>query len=156
METTNLQAEFMKAIRRFNRAKLRDAFGGLYPGEFFTLELLRCYHQANPSVKGMYVSELATALGVSAPAASRMLRSLEDRELIERTVDRDNRRNTHIRLTEAGRRAHQAGHTHMRQFTAQIFQEMGEENIRILLPLVNRLGDIMEKISKNEIDERDQ
>jgi DNA-binding MarR family transcriptional regulator len=50
-------------------------------------------------------SELADHLGLSRGALSARLGPLEDDGLVTRTVDRDDRRRVHVRLTAAGRRA---------------------------------------------------
>ena len=50
-------------------------------------------------------SELADHLGLSRGALSARLGPLEDAGLVSRTVDRDDRRRVHVRLTAAGRRA---------------------------------------------------
>lgn len=57
-------------------------------------------HEANANVKG--VGQLA---GVSSPSASRLLRRLEDRGLIELQRDAQDRRFVRVRLTEAGQSA---------------------------------------------------
>ena len=50
-------------------------------------------------------SELADHLGLSRGALSARLGPLEDDGLVTRTVDKDDRRRVHVRLTAAGRRA---------------------------------------------------
>jgi DNA-binding MarR family transcriptional regulator len=54
-------------------------------------------HEANAHVKGV-----GQRAGVSAPSASRLLRRLEDRGLIELQRDAQDRRFMRVRLTEAG------------------------------------------------------
>jgi DNA-binding MarR family transcriptional regulator len=54
-------------------------------------------HEANAHVKGV-----GQHAGVSAPSASRLLRRLEDRGLIELQRDAQDRRFMRVRLTEAG------------------------------------------------------
>ncbi len=50
-------------------------------------------------------SDLADHLGLSRGALSARLGPLEDGGLVTRTVDKDDRRRVHVRLTAAGRRA---------------------------------------------------
>jgi DNA-binding MarR family transcriptional regulator len=57
-------------------------------------------HEANAHVKGV-----GQRAGVSAPSASRLLRRLEDRGLIELQRDTQDRRFMRVRLTEAGHAA---------------------------------------------------
>jgi DNA-binding MarR family transcriptional regulator len=51
------------------------------------------------------VSEIAEALGVSLPAASKLTRELEDHQLVERREDPDDRRRTVVTLNEANAQA---------------------------------------------------
>ncbi len=57
-------------------------------------------HEAN-----VHVSGVGRRVGVSAPSASRLLRRLEDRGLIELQRDAIDRRFMRVRLTEAGQAA---------------------------------------------------
>jgi DNA-binding MarR family transcriptional regulator len=54
---------------------------------------------------GASVSGVGQRVGVSAPSASRLLRRLEDRGLIELQRDAEDRRLMRVRLTDAGRAA---------------------------------------------------
>lgn len=70
----------------------------LQPGEFDTLATLRrsgAPYTLNPG-------ELARSAMVSGAAMTNRLQRLEDRGLLERTTDPDNRRSVRVRLTETG------------------------------------------------------
>lgn len=64
------------------------------------LRLLLEEQHGNPHVNPTH---LANTQQVSKNTISSLLRSLEEQRLIERTLDQDDRRQFHIRLTEAGR-----------------------------------------------------
>lgn len=75
------------------------------------------------------VADIAGQLGVSVPAVSRTLRSLQQMELIERSVDETDRRNIRVTLTAAG-------------------QEMLEANMQ---RVVTKLNGIMSVFSQDEM-----
>jgi DNA-binding MarR family transcriptional regulator len=52
------------------------------------------------------VGEIADRCHVAVPTISKLLNHLEEQGLVERHVDRNNRRVVHVQLTEAGRAAH--------------------------------------------------
>jgi DNA-binding MarR family transcriptional regulator len=71
---------------------------GLTPARF---DLLYALHKAK---WGVSQRSLRGILGVSRPTVCRMLASLEELGLVQRTLDYDSRRRLHVRLTEEGRR----------------------------------------------------
>jgi DNA-binding MarR family transcriptional regulator len=89
-------------LRRLSRARQRALDGhGLQVWEYKTLLDLRrrgISSRASPT-------ELAAALGVSAPAMTKRLTALESRGYVERAHSRRDRRRVEVTLTDAGLRA---------------------------------------------------
>ena len=106
LEITELQEAFIRTIHRFRQDRSWHwAGGGLTRAEFYALSQIREHMQSHPGDRGVYVSALAGRMRVSPPAVSRMLRGLEQRGLVDRAVDRADRRNTYVMLTPAGEAA---------------------------------------------------
>lgn len=144
MEGAALQMAFMVAMQRFHRLKFTAAFGDLVPAEFFVLELVHRHREAHPEATGMYVSRLVAQMRHSAPAVSRTLRALQAKELIERSVDNENRRNTFIYITEKGMQTRADAQRMLHESMERVASAMGEEDMRTLLALLNRLIGIIE------------
>ena len=75
---------------------------GMTPSEFSVL----CCAEQFPRKHGgtaASVADIAALMGVSVPAVSRTLRSLQGRGWIERTIDEDDRRSVRVSITPAGR-----------------------------------------------------
>ena len=53
----------------------------------------------------MLASDIAKRLGITAPAVSKMLRSMEEKGYVERRVDEKDRRNTRVSITPDGKEA---------------------------------------------------
>lgn len=139
-----LTKAFMQTAHRFGKLRHSFSFSQVSSSEFMMLEKIgKSMDQDRDS--GIYVSELAKHLRVSSPAVSRMLRSLEQKNLIMREVDRDDRRNTYVYLTEQGCKIRNKTKAEVKDFTGRVFKRMGEEDIKVLLTLWGRLADIMEE-----------
>ena len=152
MDAPLFHLRFMRAAQRFRRLQCMNLDEHMSRLEFMALEALRQHLDAHPQGEGMYVSALAGVSDVSMPAVSRALRSLEAKGWIERHVDRADRRNTYISLTPIGEAARADARERFLAFMGQVFDEMGEDNIRALLSLQERFiriaearGDLLNK-----------
>lgn len=96
----------VSVIRRFNRFYTKH-IGVLREGHldspFSLTEVRVMYELANQD--GMTASELARELGLDSGYLSRILRSFEQRDLVEKTRSESDGRQAHLRLTDAGRGA---------------------------------------------------
>lgn len=145
MDMQALHLQFMRVTHRFHRMQMTELFSGISRGEFVALEVLRQNRMDNPEQQGMYVSGLAGRMRVSMPAASRMLKALEQKGWIERHVDKEDRRNTFIHLTAAGEGMVVRTKQQLQYFNERVFEKMGLEETRQLLALWERLIGIMEE-----------
>ena len=72
------------------------------PGGFFVMQIIERYKAEHPDQEGIYVSHIAKKAKMASSQVSRMLRGLEERNLVGRIVDEKDRRNTYVFLTESG------------------------------------------------------
>lgn len=98
--------------------------------------------QATPGVK---VGELVAHMHVTKSAISKMLRILEEKELIERITDTKDRRNIYVVLSEEGQEAVQKVKARGEHFTNDIIEELGDHDANELIRILNKLYDIVEK-----------
>ena len=122
---------------------------GLPPGEFFMLATIKRFlcgkKREGQQVPGIAVSELAGELEITNPAASKMLRSVEEKGYIQRRPDPSDRRVTYITLSEAGEAILEQAKTHMDEVSSRLIARMGKEDTEELTRLLNKLFLLMEQ-----------
>ena len=144
MTEKELSMEFLATAHRFKKIHMDGIFPEISKGEFWTLKIIQKANLQNESGCGVYVSTIAEHLKVTPSAISRMLKGLEEKGLIERKVNKNDRRNTYVTLTEKGKKVTKKVELEMNEFTKNVISSMGEEDSKTLIRLFNKLVDTME------------
>ena len=148
---------FARIMHRFHRVMSgMPTPQGLNRGEFFCLGAICDFGQEEHRREGIYVWELAKRTHVHPPAVSRTLRDLEGRGLIERSVDRDDRRNIRVKATAEGMALWTEADREMDNTVRRVQERMGTEDIETLVCLATRLCDIVEDEQKKSRDKGDK
>lgn len=90
------------------------------------------------------ISTLAKKLCVTAPAVSRTIRSLEEKGLVYRETDSRDRRNTFVKLTDAGRMILKQSEREMNDLVDAAFQNMEQEDVERLLDYLDEFQSRMQ------------
>ena len=152
METADerMEREFLRTVRRFGKINVGPPVEGISHGEFAVLTALgRSRARGDGEVR---VSALAQMVDSSPQALSRTLRSLEGKGLIERRADPRDRRNTCVGLTEKAYDVMEWGKRRMEQTISLVVEQMGKEDFRELILLLNRLIDVIQDIFSNQAE----
>ena len=109
------------------------AKGNLSTGEYLVLR--------NVSKDDGYLkaSELSEILELSRPSITRILNDLEKRNYITRMIDKDDRRNINIELTDEGRKALEQANGRILAVAERIVDSLGESDTDKLIELVEKL-----------------
>ena len=145
MEEREMERQFMQTIRRLGRLHLSHMIGEVNRGEFAALAALERWNKRHDG-KGANASMLAELVEASPQALSRTLRSLEAKAFIEWAADARDRRNVLIYLTDKGRAVLVEGKEKLRIQFGRVAAQMGEEDMRQLLYLMNRLVDVVQSV----------
>lgn len=145
MKNTAVHTRLMYAFQRIRKVDVIPETG-ISKMEFFALQAIGGY-QHKTGLPGIYVSELAHNLKIASSQTSRMLKTLEERELIARKADVRDRRNTCVFLTEKGKQICRETQVSMKRYMERVMQTMGEERVEELIELCNELADVMEQTS---------
>lgn len=150
MAFSETHQQFFQVLNRLKKLEWGKQFSILKPLEYLALITVGEYHQAHPAVPGIYVSDFADQLHITPPTASKMLKQMEEQGWLCRTVNRNNRRNTFISLTEAGQELLAAEQERCAAMGDRIIRRMGKENAAALLAGLNRMVDLIEEEFKAE------
>lgn len=142
--------ELIRVTQQFHSLRRYLNFGeGLPPGEFFMLATIKRFlcqkKREGKSVPGIAVSELAVELAITNPAASKMLRSVEEKRYIVRLSDPLDRRVTYITLSDAGEAILEKAKTHMDEVSSRLMDRMGKEDTEELTRLLKKLVVLLEE-----------
>ena len=122
-------------------------FTGLRKSEFVMLEIIE--RENGNREQGVLASDIAKRLRITAPAVSKMLRSMEEKGYVERRVDEKDRRNTRVSITPDGKEAEQQVRRQMQEFITGVIERLGEERTKELIHLMNRYTEIMQEENQN-------
>lgn len=145
MTDENLKGEIMQAILQLKRVSHSLIIENLTHREYFTLDLLIRLKENTCTNEGIYVSTLASMLKVSMPQASRLLKSMEEKEYIARVIDKNDRRNTYVSVTELGIQKRNRAKIEMDDYVGRVIEHMGRDNIRQMIDLINKCSTIMQE-----------
>ena len=144
-KTENTPGYVSGAITRFNEIMSnaqKDMFEKMNranKGELFVLHFLSMSNTA------ALPSELSAALNSSTARISALLGSLEKKQQIERNIDKSNRRNILVTITEAGRERAETEMGEIEKNLAYVFAKMGETDTAEFLRLSEQFFGLMEK-----------
>lgn len=105
-----------------NQRNAMKIFSRINQGEIFVLQYLISHSEP------VLPSELSEALGSSKGRISSLLGVLEGKGYIERNIDKSNRRNILVTITDAGRKSVNADMNAIKKRLAGIFSEMGQSD----------------------------
>ena len=144
MTEQEIRKKFLKIGQRFGKIKMLINYGNVSKAEFAVLMTVKRRQEMARNENGVYVSQLAKELKVSSPAVSRMLGNLENKGLIGRDVNKENRRNTYVYLTEQGEEEIAKTERLLDEAVTKVVNQMGKEDVEQLLNLWEKMVCIME------------
>lgn len=150
--------EFMSVGYKMKKLfSCRSAKSELYHGEFMMLgaidHMIEIHNTNEANQAGVKVGDIVKWLHGTKSATSKMLRSLEEKNYIERTTSQEDRRAVYIRLTEKGQKIITESKQLMNQFSTEVIQEFGIAEMDELIRLMNGLYAIMVKKTEDLCDE---
>ncbi len=138
------QKDMMEAAGKFRRIRLCTLTPWLSHGEWYVMENMDFLIQQHPGSK-VRVSDLVRNMRAPAPAVSRTLRRMEQKEMLVRTTDPEDRRNTIISMTPAGQEAMEECAEIREEYMAAVRKRYGEEEFCRLAEELKRFAEISEE-----------
>ncbi len=136
MNYNELAAEFLHKMRVLRKVTSHRNISEALQGEAFVLRFIHCH-------KGdVLPSEISNEMEVSSARVAAALNSLENKGLITRQIDPSDRRKILVRLTAKGREVAERHYREVIADTANLLQQLGEQDAKEYVRLVGRLGEI--------------
>ena len=130
--------KLFRAVHQFKKLNVSDLIPGLSSSEFSVMGAI------------LQMGENGKITSSEPAEVSRTLRGLEEKGYVERSVDKKDRRNTYISLTEKGWKKGEEVRDRMQDFGCSVMSQLKEEDIDQLVAYLDRIYEIAEK----EIDTR--
>ena len=139
-------------LHRVHRCRVKfQKQGDMANVEYFILVAVAVVTQRRP--EGVTMKELADMSHTTMSAASKKIRILEEKGLIERRTSKTDRRNSYITLSEKGKAICEKERKRKNDWLLKEISRMGEDDMEQLITLSNRMFDIMETIETEDSTE---
>lgn len=100
------------------------------------------------SHEGSYASEIAPALGMEGTSLSRIIQSLEEKKMIQRIPDKNDKRKTKIILTKKGVQQKELAKNTVRNFNHMAELKIGKEKITVFFKVLDEITELAEQRNK--------
>lgn len=120
---------FLSTVRHFHKLDWSKKLTACTQPEFLALSAIYYAQARHPDRPGVYVSILADDLLTSVSMVSKMLKILEEKQWILRTIDPGSRRNTFVSLTDEGQDVYKRASQEMEAIHAAVIEKIGIENM---------------------------
>ena len=133
--------ELFKAMHQFHKLRLGDIMPDISGADFWPMRNIMDQGEDGK----ITISELAKKTRVLPSAISRTLKRLEEKGYVERTVNKNDRRNTYVEITDRGREVAQEVREIMRDYGEAVLSKFDEEELSMLISYLNNIYDIAKK-----------
>lgn len=152
--------KFFTAMSRFHRLRFRELLPDMTKVDCITLMEIS-HLNCGEEKKKVTTSVLAEKMQAKPSAVSRTLKGLEEKGLIERSVNRLDRRNTYVELTEQGKRVIEECKNGLNEVMQAVFARMEPGDIDRLIGYLDEIYLIVKeeielRIKKQERKQEDE
>lgn len=147
----DLYEDLFRAMNQFHKLKFSDMMQNMSKADFIVMNVIMNKGKEDK----MTISELAAIARMLPSAISRTLKGLEEKGYVERTINKQDRRNTYVELTEEGKRQTREVRQVMRDFGKTVMAKLDEHEVNELILYLNNIYSIAEKeIEARKIKDR--
>ena len=142
METRDdLYEDLFRAMNQFHKLKFSDMMQNMSKADFIVMHVIMNKGKDDK----MTITELAAIARMLPSAISRTLKGLEEKGYVERTINKQDRRNTYVELTEEGKKQTCEVRQVMRDFGKTVMAKLDEQEMNQLILYLNNIYSIAEK-----------
>lgn len=140
--------KFIGLKHRFNSINRNMIMHDNSHNEFVLMQMIHYNKKCEKEFLG--VSEIAKNMRISLPAVSRLLKTMEEKDLIERITQKDNRRNTNVLLTKKGNETRRKLEKRAEEFFKDILNRVGLDKVESMLEIWEEMLDAMQEITNEK------
>ena len=97
---------------------------------------------------GTPATKIAPMLGMESTSLTRMLKSMEERNLIYRQTDSKDKRKVIIYLTDEGRKKREISRAEVKNFNNMVKESVNENDLKTFFEVLNKIAEITETNTK--------
>jgi DNA-binding MarR family transcriptional regulator len=95
--------------------------------------------------EGTPATKIAPLMGLEARSLTRLLKSMEEKGLIYREADKNDKRSVRILLTKEGRRKKEKARETVLKFNEAVRQEVSDDKIQIFFEVLQKINQIIDR-----------
>ncbi|RAW03163.1 MarR family winged helix-turn-helix transcriptional regulator [Pseudochryseolinea flava] len=97
------------------------------------------------SEEGTPATKIAPLMGLEARSLTRLLKSMEEKELIYRQADKNDKRSVRILLTKEGKQKKEKARDTVLRFNEVVRQEIPESKINVFFEVLRKINSIIDR-----------
>ena len=136
-----LYGEFFRAMHQFRKLTVASILPDISQAEFAAMNEIMDKGEDGK----ITISELACKSKVHSSAISRTLHCLEEKGYIERSIDKNDRRNICVELTEEGKRVTTEARQIMCDYVKAVVEHLENRELERLIAYMNKIYSVAEK-----------
>lgn len=137
----NIKAAWHAIARMYNQQALK--YGGTMSIGFALLNI--------HTEEGTPATKIAPMMGLEARSLTRLLKSMEEKGLIYRETDKNDKRSVRIRLTKEGKKNKEKAKNTVLRFNEAVREEIDDERLNAFFDVLKKINQIIER---NNVYER--
>jgi len=141
--------EFTQMVFRLQKVKILNLVNNLNTREVYTM--LRINEQKENLNQICFHEELEKHLAVTKSAISQIISSLEEKGIITRAIDNNDRRKFELSITGKGQELVEELRTTMDSVIKETITRFGEDNMRQFIRLFNQFADTLAAVKEEEL-----
>lgn len=142
MDYEELAGEFIHVMASFAKTKTQNKVAGFSQGENYMLYFL------NRHRRHVLPREISSEMRITTARTAAVLNNLENKGLINRAIDRHDRRQILVELTKDGEKAAEERQKEYIEITKKILESLGEEDAKELVRIMKKLMEL--QVEKKE------
>jgi DNA-binding MarR family transcriptional regulator len=131
----NIKAAWHAIARMYNQQAMK--YGGTMSIGFALLNI--------HTDEGTPATKIAPMMGLEARSLTRLLKSMEEKGLIYRETDRNDKRSVRIRLTKEGKKNKEKAKNTVLRFNEVVREEIDDEKLDAFFDVLKKINQIIER-----------